>query len=544
MKPSALCLAVQVYNPPTVHGRTPVRFKIADDPYEYDQIAGLLYRTFVEEIPQHSANASRRHVDRFHKQNTYLVAKTGDEVVGTIAVRGVRPFSLDQKLGSVDPFLPKGRRVCELRLLAVEPAFRSGQVFRGLVESVVREGRTKGFDLAIISGTTRQTKLYRHLGFEPFGPLVGTEDAPFQPMYLTFEKFLSAAPKAVTDAEPMSFLPGPVPLAAAVREAFAKQPVYHRDAEFQQSFGRTKSRLCRLTSAERVEILVGTGTLANDAVAAQLSLLESPGVILSNGEFGRRLIDHARRHRLPHTAIDSPWGSPLNLDAATEAVERTGATWVWAVASETSTGMLNDLAALRKFAAAHHLKLCLDCVSAIGAIPLNLKGVYLASGASGKALASYPGLSFVFYDHDLTPQPDRLPRYLDIGYYADRDGVPFTHSSNLLGALDAALDHFDTDEPFAQLNEFANLMRPGLRRLGWAPLVEGPSATPAVITVALTNGYRASEIGASLARQGLVVAHHSEYLAQRNWFQVSLMGHRSAEPFECLLAALGRLVHH
>ena len=87
-------------------------------------------------------------------------------------------------------------------------------------------------------------------------------------------------------------------------------------------------------------------------------------------------------------------------------------------------------------------------------------------------------------------------------------------------------------------------MRPGLRRLGWAPLVEGPSATPAVITVALTNGYRASEIGASLARQGLVVAHHSEYLAQRNWFQVSLMGHRTAEPFECLLAALGRLVHH
>ena len=226
----ALCPAVQVYNPPTVHGRTPVRFKIADDPYEFDQIAGLLYRTFVEEIPQHSANANRRHVDRFHKQNTYLVAMAGDEVVGTIAVRGLRPFSLDQKLGSVDPFLPKGRRVCELRLLAVEPAFRSGQVFRGLVESVVREGRTKGFDLAIISGTTRQTKLYRHLGFEPFGPLVGTEDAPFQPMYLTFEKFLSAAPKAVTDNEPMSFL-RPVPRtrpSGCVRETAP----YHRTRSF------------------------------------------------------------------------------------------------------------------------------------------------------------------------------------------------------------------------------------------------------------------------------------------------------------------------
>jgi aspartate aminotransferase-like enzyme/predicted N-acetyltransferase YhbS len=527
-----------------VHGRATVRFKIAEDPSEFDQIAGLLYRTFVEEIPQHSPNAGRRHVDRFHKQNIYLVAVSGDDIVGTIAVRGVRPFSLDQKLGSVDPYLPQGRRVCELRLLAVEPAFRSSSVFRGLVENVVREGRARGFDLAIISGTTRQTKLYRHLGFEPFGPVVGSADAPFQPMFLTFEKFLSAAPKVVTEAEPMSFLPGPVPLTPAVREAFARPPVYHRDTEFQASFCRTKSRLCRLTRADRVEILVGTGTLANDAVAAQLSLLESPGVVLSNGEFGRRLIDHARRHRLSHVPIESAWGSPLNLKAAAEAVRQTGAAWVWAVASETSTGMLNDLAALRSFAGTHNLKLCLDCVSAIGAIPLNLSSVYLASGASGKALASYPGLSFVFYDHDLEPQPERLPRYLDVGYYASKDGVPFTHSSNLLAALDAALEQFDTDEPFARLNELANLMRPGLRRLGWAPLVEGPLATPAVITVALTNGYRASEIGEVLARQGLVIAHHSEYLAQRNWFQVSLMGHRSPEPFECLLAAMGRLVHH
>ena len=308
---------VGVYNSQTVQGRAPVQFKLADNPFEFDQIAGLLYRTFVEEIPQHSPNANRRHVDRFHQQNTYLVAKAGDDVVGTIAVRGVRPFSLDQKLGSVDGFLPKGRRVCELRLLAVEPAYRSGQVFRGLVEGVVREGRSRGYDLAIISGTTRQTKLYRHLGFESFGPLVGTDDAPFQPMFLTFEKFLSAAPKVVTEAEPMSFLPGPVPLAQSVRDAFARAPMYHRDSEFQQAFGRTKSRLCRLAGASHVEILVGTGTLANDAVAAQLSLLESPGVVLSNGEFGSRLIDHARRHRLAHVAVESPWGHAFDLAAAT-----------------------------------------------------------------------------------------------------------------------------------------------------------------------------------------------------------------------------------
>lgn len=521
--------------------RSTVEFRVARHPAEFEQVFTLLYQTFVEEIPQHEPNPERKHVDRFHAENLYVIAIEGDEVVGVIALRGNRPFSLDQKLGPVDGLLPAGRRICELRLLAVKPPHRTGSVFRGLVESVVREGRAQGYDLAIISGTLRQTRLYRHLGFQPFGPIVGTEEAPFQPMFITFEQFLSVAPTFVTTGEPMSFLPGPVPIAPEVRAAFERPPVYHRDDDFRRAFQRTKVRLCGLAGASRVEILLGSGTLANDAVAAQLSLTGEPGVVLSNGEFGRRLIDHARRHRLPHAAIESPWGEPFDLAAAAAAAQRIGARWLWAVASETSTGMLNDLEALKALARAHDLALCLDCVSAIGAVPLELDGVFLASGASGKALASFPGLCFVFYAHDIAPEPDRLPRYLDLGYYASKNGIPFTHSSNLIGALDAALVRFESDEPFRQLATLSGIVRPGLRDLGWAPLVPDSLSTPAVVTVALTNGYRAAAVGEQLGREGLMIAHHSEYLAERNWFQVSLMGHRSSAPVECLLAAFGRV---
>jgi hypothetical protein len=31
-------------------------------------------------------------------------------------------------------------------------------------------GLEHGYDLGVISGTTRQQRLYRHLGFVPFGP--------------------------------------------------------------------------------------------------------------------------------------------------------------------------------------------------------------------------------------------------------------------------------------------------------------------------------------------------------------------------------------
>ena len=66
--------------------------------------------------------------------------------------------------------------------------------------------------MAIISGTTRQQKLYRHLGFVPFGPLVGKGEAMFQPMYLTLEGFEKKAEEFFTMPVnlpgPASFFPG------------------------------------------------------------------------------------------------------------------------------------------------------------------------------------------------------------------------------------------------------------------------------------------------------------------------------------------------
>src|SRR5206468_1537747 len=94
---------------------------------------------------------------------------------------------LDAKLPNLDSYLPAGRSIVEIRLLSVEKEYRNGYVFRGLLGLVLEFGKSKGYNFAIISGTVRQEKLYRHLGFHPFGPLLGSGDAKFQPMCLTLE---------------------------------------------------------------------------------------------------------------------------------------------------------------------------------------------------------------------------------------------------------------------------------------------------------------------------------------------------------------------
>ena len=130
----------------------PLIFKIAMEPFEFELIHRLNYRTFVEEIPQHSANREKRLVDRFHEENTYIICMSGEELVGMVALRGQRPFSLDFKLDNLDSYVPENSKPVEIRLLAIEPRYRKPSVILGILQRGVEVARAHGYDIALISG--------------------------------------------------------------------------------------------------------------------------------------------------------------------------------------------------------------------------------------------------------------------------------------------------------------------------------------------------------------------------------------------------------
>jgi len=138
------------------------RIKFAENAAEREQLHRLNYATFVEEIPQHAPNPERLLVDRFDAENEYVIALAGgDEVIGMLALRARRPFSLDQKLEHLDAYLPPHRSLCELRLLAVRREHRHKALFRDLIAFTAAHCVAAGHDLAVISGTTGQLALYR-----------------------------------------------------------------------------------------------------------------------------------------------------------------------------------------------------------------------------------------------------------------------------------------------------------------------------------------------------------------------------------------------
>jgi len=303
-------------------------------------------------------------------------------------------------------------------------------------------------------------------------------------------------------------MPGPVEVSGEVQAAFRAPPVSHRSPDFLQRFEAVRERLREFTGARHVAMFQGSGTLANDAVA---SCLSGDGLILVNGEFGRRLAQQAERWRLPARVLEWPWGIAWDLDQVRDHLGP--ANWIWAVHLETSTGMLNDVHGLARVAEETGARLCLDCVSSLGSTTLDLSGVWLASGVSGKALGSYAGLSFVFASE--LPRPAHpVPAYLDVAETIRTEGPRFTFSSPLLFALERALE---MDYDYARLG---CLVRAGLRRIALEPLVPDSLAAPTVTTFAPPYpGFleRCRDLGYALSGD-------SDYLASRNFVQIATMG--------------------
>jgi len=513
-------------------------YKIAKYEQEFAQIHRLNYETFVQEIPQHEKNEKEILIDQFHNENTYLICLKNDELVGMIAVRDQRPFSLDYKIGSVEKWLPfEANRLCEIRLLAVKKEHRNGRVFSGLAKMLARYCLKKGYDTAVISGTVREQKLYQQMGFQSFAYPVGTKDALFYPMFLTKETFKKSLLGKRAD-EGISFLPGPIRVRSEVREALAFPAISHRNYEFIEDIKLAQEQLCRLTRSRYVQIMLGTGTLANDVIAAQLKKIQGKGLIIANGEFGERLINHGKRAGLDFVVLRKEWGEAVSEDEISAVTATNHIAWLWFVHCETSTGMLNDLdmvkAACRKF----DIKLCVDCISSLGTMPIDLHEVYLASGVSGKGIGAFTGLSFIFHNHEISPSED-IPCYLDLGMYY-KEHVPFSHSSNLFSSLLEALKTVN-DERYEEIRQRYDYVRGKVEEIGLSIFVPREHSATGILTIVVPEGISSVSIGDAMYLQGYELHYESSYLRKRNWIQIACMGDVLQKEIDNMITCLKEL---
>src|SRR5690606_30054205 len=143
-------------------------------------------------------------------------------------------------------------------------------------------------------------------------------------------------------------------------------------------------------------LLTGSGTLANEVMLNEIKNKNQKGLILSNGEFGNRLIAQAWRHQILFDTYSIDWGKKFDTATIKKKLEQNDIHWILFCHCETSTGIINELQTIIELGKSFRCACFVDCMSTVGTMPLDLSGVSMATASSGKGLASVPGLAIVF----------------------------------------------------------------------------------------------------------------------------------------------------
>ncbi len=248
------------------------------------------------------------------------------------------------------------------------------------------------------------------------------------------------------------YTPGPLTTSPTVRAAMMRD-VGSRDVEFTSIIQTIRATLVDMAAPGHPDLyaavlLPGSGTYAIEATLG--SCLPQTGVLLVviNGAYGERMRQIAERLHLTHVVLRVPEHltvEPADLRAALDA--HPNVTHVAFVHCETTTGLLNPLAALAQVTSDRRLVLIVDAMSSFGALPINLPklDVHYLVASSNKCLEGVPGLSFVIAQRQPLLACKGLARSVSLDLVAqlqalDTDGqFRFTPPTHVVLALAQAL---------------------------------------------------------------------------------------------------------
>lgn len=334
----------------------------------------------------------------------------------------------------------------------------------------------------------------------------------------------------------------------ATLEAIREPLFSHRSERFSSLFRATAGHL-RNISAQRFHpvIATGTGTWANELMVWNTAPSARGLLVVSNGEFGDRLLRQCRICRPDAVMLKFGWGEAYDAEQIESCLSaHPEIDWIFGVATETSCGRANDIALLNRIAAPRGIRIALDGVSAVGLTPglFQHSCVRVVTASSGKALAGLPGTSILFFDDSETPASSEIrPESLDLAKLIAAESSPGmvrnTLSSMQLMALESSLRSIgDCVEYTERIGRLKTRVIEGFQKIGIEPLPG--SNSPMVTAFHRPSEVRWSSMLKAWEHAGIDVYFRPAYLEARQLFEVATMGDLHLEDIDRMFDALSR----
>lgn len=297
--------------------------------------------------------------------------------------------------------------------------------------------------------------------------------------------------------DPYLLTPGPLTTALETKQAMLHD-LGSRDTGFIATTQRIRSRLLDIAGAAATHACVpmqGSGTFAVEAAIGTLIPRDGRTLILINGAYGQRMAQimdvMGRAYVTLETPEDTP-SDPNDVDAILAADADIG--HVLMVHCETTSGILNPVAAIADVVAGHGRSLLIDAMSSFGALDLNGHDIYFDAvmASSNKCLEGVPGIGFVIVRKSLLEACKGNAHSLSLDLFDQWQAMEengqwrFTPPTHVIAAFEAALDLFDAEggreARHARYTNNCRILIEGMRQIGFSTLLDDTVQAPIIVT--------------------------------------------------------------
>jgi len=321
---------------------------------------------------------------------------------------------------------------------------------------------------------------------------------------------------------------GPTPVPPAVSQAMAAPMLYHRAPAFVEIYERVLGKLPHVFQTENpVLTFAGSGSGAMESAVANLVRPGAPVLACAAGKFGERWIELCDAFGAETVRYEPGWGERLDAAEIDRLLgENEGIEVVFATLSETSTGVVHDVAAIAEVARGRDALLVVDAVSGLGAAELRQDdwGIDVVVSGSQKALMCPPGLGFASVSPRALEYAEarRGGRYFfDWGKTAKaqaKGNSPFTPAVPLFLGLDIALDMIreeGLEDVWARHDLLARATRAGAAAIGLEVFGDADERSTVVTAVELPDSIDGGKVPGALRKLGITANGGQEQLKGR-----------------------------
>jgi 2-aminoethylphosphonate aminotransferase len=346
--------------------------------------------------------------------------------------------------------------------------------------------------------------------------------------------------------------PGPATTTDSVKFAQVVPDICPREKVFGSLMEYVCLELTRIVAdpADYGTVLFGgSGTAAVESIVSTVVGPEDSIVIVNNGAYGKRMCEIAEAFGLNVTEFKSPPQALIDLSALELFIQILGRTptHLAVVHHETTTGLLNDIAAIGKLCAKYHIDMIVDAISSFAAVPIRMKDMnirYLAA-SSNKCIQGMAGVSFVIAEKSkLENRSGRKPSnyylnlYAQYKFFSQTGQMRFTPPVQTLYALKQAINELKQEGLKERNRRYAKsweTLIAGIGRLGLTYIGSEEHHSMMVTSIVEPDfeGYDFYEMHDYLYSNGFTI--YPGKLEERNTFRIANIGDITSKDIEALL---------